>query len=70
MGNTGRELSLVGEPPQRVFKGGSVRPEPVEGSKRSSWFDKLTTNGFDRFLGDALRPGSDRLMSGTHHPSG
>ena len=23
-----------------------VRPEPVEGWKRRSWFDKLTTNGF------------------------
>ena len=29
-----------------VSKNPSVRPEPVEGSRRCSWFDKLTTNGF------------------------
>ena len=28
----------------------SVRPELVEGSRRCSWFDKLTTNGFRRLI--------------------
>ena len=35
---------------KRVSKNPSVRPEPVEGSRRSSWFDKLTTNGFRRLI--------------------
>ena len=33
----------------------SVHPEPVEGSRRSSWFDKLTTNGFRRLARHPLR---------------
>ena len=30
---------------KRVSKGPSIHPEPVEGLRRCSWFDKLTTNG-------------------------
>ena len=40
---------------KRVSKNPSVHPEPVEGSRRCSWFDKLTTNGFRRLIRHPLR---------------
>ena len=44
---------------KRVSKN-SVHPELVEGSRRCSWFDKLTTNGFPRLIRHPLRPGVNR----------
>ena len=52
---------------QGAPKSPSVHPGPAEGSRRCSWFDKLTTNGFRRFIRHPLRISRSQLYHNVHN---